>query len=860
MSKGRKAGKAIGWIAGIALVVGLALVIGFNWNGIKAMFSGATLYTQTDIENAYNDGYNEGLANEENYQQQIAAFKKLIEVNTKTINGLNEQIVNLTGELDIAKGTIEQNAQIVVDLNTQIETLRESIASYDTRIEALNAQIETLTAEKAQLEKDAEDNAAQIKSLQTAITNLTIERDTLKDTVNQHVATINTLTLTIEALNGQISDKDAAISTLNTQIEALQSSIREYEQDVERYKQTIEELKKLNTCVVTFIVDGVLITTQQVAKTESPTSFDDPVSDAYVFHGWLLNGVVVDPFTYSVTEDVNFVADISKFYTVTFEVEGLEPITQKVLGGTAAENVSIENTEEYVFNGWLLNGMPVQVATHIITSDIKFTADLTYYRTVTFKHGETVLSTSKVLEGQKITNIPEVEYNSDLQRFVGWSWNETLIDLSMFIVEQDITIVANFEAREIAMKIFAEANELGIKEYYLYDYEDLNMLAEVVNAGNALIGYTMYLANDIDLQGKVFNVIGDTSATNVRLYFSGSIDGQNHAIYNLTSNTYGLIGNLRAQGNTFVKNLHLKNVNIDSNKSVGGLISNADSYEYGVNYMTIENCSISGRIKTKGNYNGAAGLISNLIYRENCTILKCWNDAEIIADYAAAGLIHSFSVSSIKANCTILEDCYNSGTVQTLTGLGYSASYVAAGLIGMLRDDSKKYTLSVNNCYSSGNITGKTFVGGLIGEVYAGNVAINNCFVTGTLEAEKNTDISMTKIGGLIAQKNVNTGRFTISNCYIYVTSSTYLDAIVGMVKKAVSGGSGSDTAKTTFGTCVNTYYGEGLDTLITSAQQNVEVNSDTFKDIDAEVYATWDFDNVWKIEPGKLPTLREVA
>ena len=76
-----------------------------NFNKVKDGLSGTGLYTQDDVQNAYEDGYGTALDNKQEYENLIAEYrdkladyeiiKKELAVSKDNINELNEKVYNL---------------------------------------------------------------------------------------------------------------------------------------------------------------------------------------------------------------------------------------------------------------------------------------------------------------------------------------------------------------------------------------------------------------------------------------------------------------------------------------------------------------------------------------------------------------------------------------------------------------------------------------------------------------------------------------------------------------------------------------------------------------------------------------------
>ena len=84
------------------------------------------------------------------------------------------------------------------------------------------------------------------------------------------------------------------------------------------------------------------------------------------------------------------------------------------------------------------------------------------------------------------------------------------------------------------------ANALSLdvveNEYHINTKEDLQIFSQAVNRGLNLSGVTIYLDNNIDMEGEEFTPIGYYSSKP----FKGTFDGQGHVISNIRIDTYNI--------------------------------------------------------------------------------------------------------------------------------------------------------------------------------------------------------------------------------------------------------------------------------------------------------------------------------
>ncbi len=241
-------------------------------------------------------------------------------------------------------------------------------------------------------------------------------------------------------------------------------------------------------------------------------------------------------------------------------------------------------------------------------------------------------------------------------------------------------------------------------------------------------GKTVKLTADIDLAGYRWNPIGD------RLWFSGKFDGQGHSISNIYVNdafsSKGLFGRVRYGS--------LLNVNL-----LGGFVGSIFSQAEGED-RAFPSSAIGGLVG----------------FAERCPLItNCHSSVDVYGNRSIGSLCGS--VEAYDDNC-IISNCSASGSVTGVQACG--------GLIGEGYGNAE-----IRNCYASGDIntisgdihsTIVNGMGGLIGEF--SYCTVNNCYSTGTVNADRNTSRWIGNVIGtpynephihyLYGQDNVNEG------------------------------------------------------------------------------------------------------
>src|SRR5690554_310820 len=206
--------------------------------------------------------------------------------------------------------------------------------------------------------------------------------------------------------------------------------------------------------------------------------------------------------------------------------------------------------------------------------------------------------------------------------------------------------------------------------------------------------------------GAGFTPIGFLDWGNLELAFTGSYDGQEHTISNITINrpseeNLGLFGFLFSSGT--IKNIGLVDVDIIG-KGAGALVGTVYDRD-----VSISNCYSTGNIKSKGGYTG--GLVAWFAYGK---MDQCYNKVTIEGTVYAGGLVGYCLGGKI----------YNSYSCGDISVWSDSSGPTDIGeLIGHLNADA-----TVVNCFSTGHVGAAKKRGGLIGSISDSNSKVTNCF------------------------------------------------------------------------------------------------------------------------------------
>lgn len=241
--------------------------------------------------------------------------------------------------------------------------------------------------------------------------------------------------------------------------------------------------------------------------------------------------------------------------------------------------------------------------------------------------------------------------------------------------------------------------------------------------GRSFSGKSYRLTQDIDME--------NVSMQPIKEFADGTFDGAGHTISNLiisaASGNAGLFAETRSRA--VIKDIILHNVSVTltggSYAGVGGLIGKITGP------TTIQGCGVSGAVTYSSGYSYNSGNVGGL-------------------------------VGYLNGNCTIKES-YSRAKIDNKST---DSSSTAGGLLGKTNN---YYTLSVTDCYASGDVTAAGGrAGGFTGYVYCSNGyrhTYENCYAAGTVKASAGNGFGF-------AYSYATTG-YSFTNCYYNNTANS---------------------------------------------------------------------------------------
>lgn len=430
----------------------------------------------------------------------------------------------------------------------------------------------------------------------------------------------------------------------------------------------------------------------------------------YTLKGWYCNGEEWRFNSDVVLNEMTLTAEwIANDYTVSFNTGIADTLpNQTITFGTEYSLPTLERTG-YTFKGWEYNSKLVTVNKWNITENATLVAkwEVNKYTVTLNASGGTVAQPSvEVTYGEKFTlPVATNEYGA----FIGWFHGETQITDSQGNSLANWTYLTDIEATTSWIIKLSNANDL--QQLYLYPNGHFE------------------LTQSIDISLTEWVPVGTNSKP-----FTGEINGCGFAINGLkiTSlqdnlQTYGFIG--IAKGGK-IYDVSFTNINISlpaiqNTVYVGGVIG----YNEGAaldKVLTSGTITIANHSSSFNSYSG--GIVGYTLVDD---ISNCENRANITAKTVAGGII-GYKEATAELNRFI--DNNNSGTI---------SANIAGGIIG------DGVICLVKNSANTGNITGVSYAGGIIGRSDC-VVSVDRCKNEGNIVTNSTTPNFYEAAGGIV--------------------------------------------------------------------------------------------------------------
>lgn len=111
-------------------VVFLSVWLSKNWDNVKKALNGTNIYTQTDIDNAYSDGYTTGLADKAKLTAELADAKSKLADAQDQLAVLTSENANLTADKASLKDSLDRAVAECDELKSRISYLEKLLEAY----------------------------------------------------------------------------------------------------------------------------------------------------------------------------------------------------------------------------------------------------------------------------------------------------------------------------------------------------------------------------------------------------------------------------------------------------------------------------------------------------------------------------------------------------------------------------------------------------------------------------------------------------------------------------------------------------------------------------------------------------------
>ena len=231
--------------------------------------------------------------------------------------------------------------------------------------------------------------------------------ESIKNAIN------GTVTYTYEdvqnAYNQGLSDGVANEASLLKQIEDYKNQVEQLQIDLDHYKELAEENPELKEYITQLQL--------QVEQLNATIKYYEDLLDEGDQNLVFVNFYLEDTLVKSVA------------------VKAGELIPQSEIP-TSYNGLNISS--------WFNGADIVDFNTFVVNETTDFKANVEYVSVIYIVDNE-IYATNKTIKDYKLTNLPESP-NKNFLNFIGWTYNDELIDTSTFVVKEDMTLVAKFES------------------------------------------------------------------------------------------------------------------------------------------------------------------------------------------------------------------------------------------------------------------------------------------------------------------------------------------------------------------------------------------------------------------------------
>lgn len=366
------------------------------------------------------------------------------------------------------------------------------------------------------------------------------EYDTLindyKDTITLQTDTISQLNSAKQTLDKNIQDYQSQISTITEQRDALQVQVDLLNEEIAAKNTTIDNLTAEQQALIEQQTQTVSRLNAQITNLNSQIEELNTQMQVNMTSVSQLNNRIAElQRTIAFYEEFIGQFETDEQAMVTFEFAGSVYEVKVVNKGEKVAITTPESSEYLIFNGWTLNGEPVDLSTYIVTENVRIVADVTYKYVVDFTVDGKTKSTQVVENGHYATEPTKPKKTG--YTFKYWTLDgETEVHFDQFPIVANTTFIAKFVQlhkvdflyengeKVINTKSIEHGQTTNAPRITLQDGEVLNgwrLEGNFVNVGSYVINADTTFVADITYAYTVQFIIEDNQVYNKQTVEAG---------------------------------------------------------------------------------------------------------------------------------------------------------------------------------------------------------------------------------------------------------------------------------------------------------------------------------------------------
>ncbi len=586
------------------VLAGVGVGLYCAWPAIVGTITGNAYYTYEDVQNAYNDGYTDGIRNEE----------------------------ELTAQIDYYKGEVDKYAISLGEAQSKIENLEKDLQD---AINSGNADKETI----AGLQEDLAEAQADITAKQEQIEELQDDIKYYQELLEAY-ADSDKLRVTFTMVdNGKERNYDVQVVEPNGYLSEVITPDRA---DFEGWSLTkggelIDDLTTVQvtdnmtiygmcTNTVTFMVNGEEYATQEVSYGKYATDIEVSLA-GYTFEGWSLTegGEIITFNTIPIMKDIIFYACIEKrLYSISEYSEGNQIGILDYYIFNANDLIYLSNSEN------AFNGINLYLANDIDMSNIQF---------------KTINNFNGNFNGQNHTIY---NLNTSLFNYLGSNFENRIEVCNLILKNSNLSYVANSNYYGVLANMLSNVDLYNCHNISSYT---ASYTGDVSGGIGGLFGSVAHC--DIEKCSNSMNIESDVFAGGlIGQFLSGTINNS-YNIGSVSGNSAGgLFGTVLSNGGSDVIVKNCYNAGNVTGSTVGGIASWINDGN-----LSMTNCFNVGIMTKTGNL--PVGSVGGVIYEANLTLnyfISLSNDSYIGSFQSD---IYSIIDNSCSVNINLATDAKN---------------------------------------------------------------------------------------------------------------------------------------------------------------------------------------------------------